>query len=276
MDKRSRRSKLPVHEDGPCVGHPCDDCPRCVRGICCRRDNPAYHLPELGSLPPLAGSLGVLRTDGDQVECHLCGGWFRRLGQHLFWKHDVMVAEYKALFGLGRVTPLASAASIEISRQQSIERRSGASAEVMRAIRPTAEQTSASSSRPERLSVRTARLPQRRVLAKAMSASPHPHAHNEEICRICGRSFRVPPSAVVRGRKTCGRQDCLRRWRLNHSRPPSNAKLTAALAIQIRERLSRGGSQRIVATEFGVTQSLVSQIHREIVWRSRRTGAPAD
>lgn len=50
-------------------------------------------------------------------------------------------------------------------------------------------------------------------------------------------------------------------------RNPS-AKLTADDAALIRDMAARHVNQRTIAAMFGVTQALVSEIHRGRVWRS--------
>jgi hypothetical protein len=95
-----RRSRLPIPIGGICAGHPCDTCPRCLRGYCCRSDNPNYTLPSLGDWFPIFGQLGVRNTDGTKVECHACGGWFQTVGYHANAVHDLPIREYRAVFGL--------------------------------------------------------------------------------------------------------------------------------------------------------------------------------
>ena len=92
---------LAVAESGCCAGHRCDQCATCQRGRCCRRDNPDYRLPaDLGDwVEPIHGQLGSIATDGDRIECHVCGAWFKGLGAHLR-VHDLTAREYKRLFGL--------------------------------------------------------------------------------------------------------------------------------------------------------------------------------
>ncbi len=39
---------------------------------------PGYELPELGAWEgPIHGEPGVLASDGDRVQCHACGGWYK-------------------------------------------------------------------------------------------------------------------------------------------------------------------------------------------------------
>ena len=74
-------------------------------------------LPELGDWEgPLFGELGVLVHEGDTVQCHACGGYFRSLASHAFLAHGLRGAEYRALFGLRRRTPLIGAALLEHRR----------------------------------------------------------------------------------------------------------------------------------------------------------------
>lgn len=97
----------PIAATGPCAGHVCDNCAVCRRGRCCRRDQPAYQLPALGDWKePIHGQFGVLATDGEKVQCHICGRWYRSLATHARLVHDLYADEYKALFGLNVTTGL--------------------------------------------------------------------------------------------------------------------------------------------------------------------------
>lgn len=107
---------------GPCAGHACDHCSVCRRGRCCRRDRPDYHLPALGDWQePITGQLGVLASDGEKVQCHICGRWYRYLANHARLAHDLYADEYKALFGLnvttGLVGPATQALQAAIARR---------------------------------------------------------------------------------------------------------------------------------------------------------------
>lgn len=58
------------------------------------------------------GYQGVLLYDGlnDQIQCHLCGGWFNSLGSHLHREHNTSAYEYKAEVGLTQNASLISEA----------------------------------------------------------------------------------------------------------------------------------------------------------------------
>jgi hypothetical protein len=78
----------------------------CTSGRCCRRDQSDYRLPELGEWTPVYGELGVLAIDDDKAQCHACARWFQNLALHAGRAHDLTAQEYKALFGLNRMTGL--------------------------------------------------------------------------------------------------------------------------------------------------------------------------
>lgn len=100
-------AELFIPTDGPCAGHPCDNCGTCKRGHCCRRDNPDYKLPSLGEWDePIHGELGVLTVEDDLLQCHCCGEFYSALQTHVFWKHDLTADEYRSIFGLNRNTGL--------------------------------------------------------------------------------------------------------------------------------------------------------------------------
>jgi Probable Zinc-ribbon domain/ROS/MUCR transcriptional regulator protein len=58
---------------------------------------------------PITPRSGELRHDGDRVQCHLCGRWFKMVGgSHTISAHDMTVAEYRGLFRLnGNVSTVA-------------------------------------------------------------------------------------------------------------------------------------------------------------------------
>jgi predicted transcriptional regulator len=100
---------MEIAAGGPCAGHPCDDCWHCQRGTCCRRDLPDYQLPELGDWEGVVhGELGVLLEEGDWVQCHACGKYYKALISHIFAKRGLLAAEYKSLFGLNQTPGLTS------------------------------------------------------------------------------------------------------------------------------------------------------------------------
>lgn len=151
---RIAHTSLTTPPDGPCAGHPCDNCTTCQRGRCCRRDNPTYTLPDLGAWDgPIYGDLGVLADDGEKVQCHCCGAYYHALPVHVYRAHDVTVDEYKALFGLPRQRGLTGPAS-HAKRHASMKARGFDIASV--GFRPTPEQRSAYASVARRRATRRA------------------------------------------------------------------------------------------------------------------------
>lgn len=63
----------------------------------------------LASGEPYYAPIGRMRYDGDRVQCHLCGRWFKMVGgNHTIAAHDMTVAEYRELFRLnGNVSTVA-------------------------------------------------------------------------------------------------------------------------------------------------------------------------
>jgi hypothetical protein len=58
----------------------------------------------IGRLPsgePYYAPLGQMRSDGERVQCHLCGRWFKMVGgSHLLAAHGWTTAEYREAFRL--------------------------------------------------------------------------------------------------------------------------------------------------------------------------------
>ena len=72
---------------------------------------PRSQQPTLGEWEgPIYGELGVLAVepDGDRVQCHACGKWFRFLATHVWQRHVLTADEYRAIFGLKTTTGLMS------------------------------------------------------------------------------------------------------------------------------------------------------------------------
>lgn len=126
--------------EGACADHACDGCGWCRRGRCCGRDVPGYRRPVLGDWEgPLYGTLGVLAIVGDTVQCHACGGWYRGVGNHVWWTHALTAADYRAIFGLRARTGLVGP-SLRDFHEQNARRHLGvywpAAAERLRAQTP--------------------------------------------------------------------------------------------------------------------------------------------
>lgn len=114
--------RLEMATGGPCAGHLCDNCRICLKGHCCRRDNPDYRLPKIGEWDgPIHGEIGVLVHEAGKVQCHACGEWFGLLAPHIFWNHDLTNQEYRAIFGLHPRRPLCGELFSEATRQRNAQ-----------------------------------------------------------------------------------------------------------------------------------------------------------
>ena len=103
----ARRNTLRIPDDGPCAGHPCDDCERCLAGDCCGCDVGEAGLPLEGSWPHQAhGAVGVLVEQRGRLQCHCCGGWFEELSRHVR-SHGLSADAYRSMWGLNCTTALA-------------------------------------------------------------------------------------------------------------------------------------------------------------------------
>lgn len=49
---------------------------------------------------PAYGQYGVLASDGERVQCHICGRWYISLASHVYQAHDMLADEYREQFGL--------------------------------------------------------------------------------------------------------------------------------------------------------------------------------
>ena len=63
------------------------------------------------------GKLGVLETDGERVQCHICGRWYRHLGSHAWHSHGMTADEYREEYGLNRGQILVSTELHQLLRE---------------------------------------------------------------------------------------------------------------------------------------------------------------
>lgn len=68
------------------------------------------------------GELGILARDGDRLQCHVCGQWFKTLGVHTLIIHGLSEEEYKKVFGLNLQTGLVGEA-LAAQRSEVVQRR---------------------------------------------------------------------------------------------------------------------------------------------------------
>ncbi len=84
-----------------------------------RQRRPLGQLPggELYFVP-----IGEMRSDGERVQCHLCGGWYRMVGgSHLSNAHGWTTAEYRDAFLLNVTASTAGPATRERKRETMLE-----------------------------------------------------------------------------------------------------------------------------------------------------------
>lgn len=102
----SRRNTLRVPHEGPCEGHPCDGCDRCLAGDCCGADVGEAGLPLQGSWPyAWHGKLGVLDERHGRLVCACCGERHADLSKHVR-AHGLTADAYRAMWGLNSTTAL--------------------------------------------------------------------------------------------------------------------------------------------------------------------------
>ena len=55
--------------------------------------------------------------DGERMQCHGCGEWFRHLGGHIYREHGLTGDDYRREFGLMQKTKLGGSAWLAMRRQ---------------------------------------------------------------------------------------------------------------------------------------------------------------
>jgi len=206
---------------------------------------------------PIYGEPGVLRTDGDRAECHICGGWYKLLGGHVFQAHGLYADTYRLLFGLRMRTGLAGEA-LRAQRRAS----SGHLAEFRDPrflLSLTFEERSANSRRrvlalESRLDTRN-RAKWQRNIAKAASAhatlrqdpayrarwaaqiSEARGGRVARTCPICGRTFKLTRSDAQVTRRTCSRRECKSELRRQIARQiRARGEVRTRLSVAVRRR----------------------------------------
>lgn len=67
---------------------------------------------------PIYGELGVLATDEERAQCHICGHWYIFLGRHVVFAHRISCDDYRTIFGLRKAHGLVGPGMREVCRQQ--------------------------------------------------------------------------------------------------------------------------------------------------------------
>jgi hypothetical protein len=63
-----------------------------------------------------------MRSDGERVQCHLCGRWFKRVGgSHLLAAHGWTTAEYREAFRLNSTASTVGPVTSERMRETMLE-----------------------------------------------------------------------------------------------------------------------------------------------------------
>ena len=83
------------------------------------RPLPLGHLP---SGEPYFAPIGEMRSDGERMQCHLCGRWYRMVGgNHLLAAHGWTTAEYREAFLLNLTASTIGPATRELKRDSMLE-----------------------------------------------------------------------------------------------------------------------------------------------------------
>jgi hypothetical protein len=242
-----------------CDAHPpCDQCAVCRKGRCCRKDDPGYALPALGSITPFFGALGERNDAGDRIECHVCGGWYRNVGSHSWQAHDLTISEYRSAFGLGSRGLISDDYRAQMSE---IRRIAYAKRDPLPVgVRPTPEQRRAGveslESRRRTAEARQRALPALLAAAHAPETIEKMRAtkrrQTDEIvedreCDVCGKGYRV---VRWKGDLTCSRA-CRRELRARIARAHmqeriavGNAPKPPVMTGEIRAALSAKATER--------------------------------
>jgi hypothetical protein len=217
---------------------------------------------------PIFGQLGVLQTDGERAECHVCGGWYKLLGSHVFQAHGFYARTYRHLFSLRQRTGLAGE---ELRAQQ--RRRSGHLASYRETTRQfllaLSPQERSANARQRIVALESLRDPanqarwrqniagalaRQRVLWRDPAYHDRVARHVSEsrggrvvvACPICKRLFELTRSQARVARRSCGRPSCKHDLRQQIAREvAARAEVRAHLLASSRQRAAWPGREHV-------------------------------
>lgn len=184
---------------------------------------------------PIHGELGSLAEDGDRLQCHLCGQWYRSLAAHVLQRHHLTAHEYRAAFGLSTSTALVGPSLVAVRRATGLR--------VLHQY--TRMQDYVINLSPEERSViargRAPRLETRRRLSAALRRQV------AVACAVCGGTFEIKISRARRPeRHTCS--PACRRALLRQD-AQRDAHRTAAAKNLAQGNTARWGKKKSIIAE---------------------------
>ncbi len=95
----------------------------------------------------------------------------------------------------------------------------------------------------------------------AFEVNKHALRADESICHSCDNPLCIEPSHLFPGSHTDNMRDMTAKGR-------SSAILSPEAVREIRQRLAAGELQKTLASEFGVKQPAISNLHRGVSWET--------
>lgn len=236
-------------------------------------------LPPLGEWDgPIHGELGVLAVEGDRVQCHACGDWYKSLGHHVVLAHRVSADEYRAIFGLRLSTGLIGPALQEQRRRQSVAQLRGHYGH-LRTLTP--EQRAAISSRGK-LRLESRKDPQNQAMYARRTANVRRRVAAGEIAQLgtYERTARHRHTAEERAKISAGNRDRTKEHATYRRIKAALAALGPAarqdlppdqhLALELHYGLTPEGvvhTQIRIGARLGVSRHVVARLVRKAVTR---------
>lgn len=178
---------------------------------------------------------GVLASDGERVQCHICGRWYKGLGTHAWQAHGISADEYREEFGLKYTHGLVGENTKDRMSQKQKRRWELYGPLFEPDIGMTPEKLAKVKGRPMR---EEARRINRVVMAKrraSLVTAP---------CVECGKPISLPEYRLKGRRKTCCSPECRRKYfsRIRTGRKPKPETI-AKMSAHAKERHAREGGQ---------------------------------
>lgn len=130
---------------------------------------------------PAYGQYGVLASDGERVQCHICGRWYISLANHVYPAHGILADEYREQFGLNYTRGLIGEDLRDRkSRYGKWQYKTYGPTPGFESHPPTPEAIAKIKGRPQREEAHLGNI------------GAHPATLVEQVCIICGKHEVVP------------------------------------------------------------------------------------
>ena len=227
---------------------------------CCRSNLKAIKRWNVELPPPLdrcVGKYGIIERRYHEIQCGVCGAWYRSLGAHAWQAHGILANQYREFFGLNYTQSLDCIECTDKRRQIGKDRFAESG------IPP--DWKSGDSESKRKGIEKTKGRPSREQHYNSMIASHQPTII-KVVCSVCGKEFEV---TLTDNRKTCS-DDCwveLRKIIMHNPNHPAHSK-------KAKDKL-RSSIRNKFENDPGYKEQYIERIHRHQKDWQKRVGPVA-